>query len=47
MTKSDIDTLKAITHVKFHKCPVCKLETMRITKKKKIKFCFNCGKDII
>ena len=27
-------------------CTVCKNKTMRITPKKKIKFCFYCGKDI-
>ena len=27
-------------------CPRCHHKTLRITPKKKIKFCFNCGRDI-
>ena len=33
-------------HLDLSVCPDCKNKTMRITPKKKIKFCFYCGEDI-
>ncbi len=45
MSEEDIRYLNAVTP-DLVVCPVCHNQTLQITKKKKIKFCFYCGRDI-